>query len=254
MSLDPSDGGRLARAGVPFLLRQLVFAGHPKQAGEVGELAENLEARADSILKEDPLVAHLDLEDASDGKKAYELLKENRDTRASHAMVLGSFAQLLREALSEGKIEQAVWAAHNAGLAHAMTVVTERKFEETLWRGYVASTVVYEAVAAASHTPGEAEAIRKLRPLFEGLDEVTLHTFVESGLPLGPRIGVKSLSEPVLIALAKWHLAAFEQRRANEARDRAERRQLWELRLKWLAFGLATATAVATALVRLGVV
>ena len=129
-----------------------------------------------------------------------------------------------------------------------LTIVTEPLFEQTLWRGYLANQVVYEAAAAASQTPAEAEAIKRLEPLFRNLDEATLHIWVESKLPIGPRIGVKGLPEEVLSALARWHLASFQREREQALRNASERRANWELRLKWLGVGLAVPTAVIAAL------
>ena len=120
----------------------------------------------------------------------------------------------------------------------------EPLFEQTLWRGYLANDVVYEAISAASRTPAEAEAMKKLAPLFQRLDEMTLHAWVESKLPIGPRIGVKNLPEELLSALGRWHLSSFQRQREDVVRAKAESRATWEMRLKWLSFGLAIPTAI----------
>ena len=124
------------------------------------------------------------------------------------------------------------------------SIFTEPVFEQTLWRGYLANDVVYEAAAASSRTPAESEAIKALAPLFERLDELTLHAWVDSKLPIGPRIGVNNLPEEILAALAKWHLASFQTNREKATREPAEKRATWEMRLKWLSFGLAVPTSI----------
>ncbi len=140
------------------------------------------------------------------------------------------------------------------GTTRGLTIVTEPLFEQTLWRGYLANQVVYEAAAAASQTPAEAESIKQLEPLFRKLDEVTLHTWVESGLQIGPRIGVKRLPEEILAALAKWHLASFQREREQARLAASERRATWELRIKWMTLGLTTAGVIFTALKLFGFV
>ena len=145
------------------------------------------------------------------------------------------------------------WAGYMLGTVRGLTIVTEPLFEQTLWRGYLANQVVYEAAAAASQTPGEAEAIKRLQPLFRKLDEATLHAWVDSKLPIGPRIGVKELPEEIVSALAKWHLASLQRDREQALRKPAERRAEWELRLKWLTFGLALAGGIVSALKFFGI-
>jgi hypothetical protein len=81
-----------------------------------------------------------------------------------------------------------------------------------------------------------------------------LHTWVESKLPIGPRIDVKGLPEEILFALAKWHLASFQREREQTVRNASERRANWELRLKWMMFGLAVASAIFSGLKLGGIV
>ena len=100
------------------------------------------------------------------------------------------------------------------------------------------------SAVAASRTPAEAEAIKKLEPAFAGLDERTLYAWVHSGESIGPKLGVKSLSEGLLKALANWHLSLFERRRVDEARAKDDERFVRELRVKWTTIGV-TAGGVA---------
>jgi hypothetical protein len=68
--------------------------------------------------------------------------------------------------------------------------------------------------------------------------------WVNSGEPIGPRIGVRSLSEPLLRALAQWHLTLFERRRADELRAKDEAQFVRELRVKWAAIGATVGIAL----------
>src|SRR5690606_28823553 len=135
----------------------------------------------------------LDLDSEYGSNRALEILQEKKETRDWHGLLLGAFVQMAQDSLQSGDALKAAWATYHATAAHSMTVILESTFEQTLWRGYLANQVVYEAASAASQTPGEVEALRELEPLFQRLDESTLHAWVESGRPVGPRIGVKSL-------------------------------------------------------------
>jgi hypothetical protein len=253
LSLEPNGRGKLFRPGLPFLLKQFFLGTHPKSKDEVKDLPKSLEAEADAILKSSSLLKDLDLEKDSDAQKGWDLIRDKTDAREFHAASLGSFAKVLESALENNDTPQAAWAAYMAGTCRGLTIVTEPLFEQTLWRGYLANDVVYEAISAASRTPAEAEAMKKLAPLFQRLDEMTLHAWVESKLPIGPRIGVKNLPEELLSALAKWHLSSFQRQREDAVRAKSENRATWEMRLKWLTFGLAIPTAVIAVLKFAGV-
>lgn len=244
LSLEPNSRGKLFRPGLPFLLKQFFLSAHPRSKADVPEFLKSLEAEADAILKASPLLKDLDLDNDSDAQKGWERIREKTDGREFHAASLGSFVKVSEEALEQNDALQAAWAAYMAGTVRGLTIVTEPLFEQTLWRGYLANDVVYEAISAASRTPAEAEAMKKLAPLFQKLDEMTLHAWVESKLPIGPRIGVKNLPEELLTALAKWHLSSFQRQREDLVRAKAESRATLEMRLKWLSFGLAIPTAI----------
>lgn len=243
-SLDPASRGKLFRPGLSFLLKHLFIGNHPKQPADIVSFVEGIRDEADAILKSSERLKGLDLDKEGDAQAAIEKLKEDQASRDWHAMTVGVFSQSLNEAIEKSDVLGAAWSGYMLGTVRGLTILTEPQFEQTLWRGYLANQVVYEAVAAASQTPGEAEAIRRLEPLFRNLDEATLHTWVESKLPIGPRIGVKGLPDEILAALAKWHLASFQREREQAIRDPGERRAMWELRLKWMTFGLGGATAI----------
>lgn len=252
LSLDPASRGKLFRPGLSFLLKQFFIGNYPKEPKDIVPFAKNLDDEADAILKSSERLKGLDLDKEVDAKAAIEKLKEDQESRDWHAMTMGAFSQSVTEAIEKKDALSAAWSGYMLGIVRGLTIVTEPLFEQTLWRGYLANQVVYEAAAAASQTPGEAEAIKKLEPLFRKLDEATLHTWVESKLPIGPRIGVKGLPEEILSALAKWHLASFQREREQAIRNASERRANWELRLKWMTFGLAVAGAIFSGLKLVG--
>lgn len=111
-----------------------------------------------------------------------------------------------------------LWCRPTLSLNHphaGLSIASKSIFEQIMWRGNLASQVVYEAAVAASHTPAEAEAIKKLQPFFQQLDEPTSHAWVESGLPMGPRIGVVGLPEELLRTSAKFQLPTIKRERGE---------------------------------------
>jgi hypothetical protein len=254
ISLDPASRGKLFRPGLSFLLKQFFVGNYPKEPTDIVSFAKVLRDEADAILESSERLKGFDLDKEGDSKAAIEKLKEDQDSRDWYAMNMGAFSHSVTEAIDKKDAITAAWSAYMLGTVRGLTIVTEPLFEQTLWRGYLANQVVYEAAAAASQTPGEAEAIKRLEPLFRKLDEATLHAWVESKLPIGPRINVKGLPEEILAALAKWHLASFQREREQAIRSASERRATWELRLKWLTFGLAVAGGIFSGLKLLGLV
>ncbi len=203
ISLDPASRGKLFRPGLAFLLKQLFLGNHPKEPTEFSAFVGQLRNDADSLLKGSERRKGLDLDKESDAKVAIEKLKDNQESREWHAMSMGALSQVVDEAIATGDSTRAAWSGYMLGTVRGLTIVAEPLFEQTLWRGYLANQVVYEAAVAASQTRGEAEAIKKLEPLFRKLDESTLHTWIESKLPIGPRIGVKGLPEEIVSALVR---------------------------------------------------
>jgi hypothetical protein len=243
-SLDPASRGKLFRPGLSFLLKQFFIGNYPKEPKDFVSFAKNLYDDAEAILKSSERLKGLDLDNEVEANVAIEKIKEDQQSRDWYVMNMGVFSQSVTEAIDKQDALSAAWSGYMLGVVRGLTIVTEPLFEQTLWRGYLANQIVYEAAAAASQTPGEAEAIKKLEPLFRKLDEVTLHTWVESKLPIGPRISVKGLPEEILSALAKWHLASYQREREQTIRSASERRADWELRLKWMMFGLGLAGVI----------
>lgn len=239
LSLHPSSKGKLFRTGLPFFLKQLFIGDHPKSGEEIFDYANKQKEVASEILGESHLLKDYNLDDEKDSKKAYEVLEKNQFSRDWHATTMGAFSEVVKESIEEGDSKKAAWAGYMLGTTRGLTLVTEETFENTLWRGYLANQVVYEAAAATVQNPSEAEAIKKLEPLFRKLDEATLHAWVESNLPIGPRIGVTKLPEEILVPLAKWHLASLQKEKESLTTNKKEKRADTEMKIKWLALGIS---------------
>src|SRR6266446_4548817 len=254
ISLDPTSRAKLFRPGLSHYVKQLFIGNHPKQPSEIVPFIQQTKEWADKLLKNSKRLSGLNLDEEHGAELAIERIKKDQQAQEWHAMTMGAFSEAVTDSINKEDTMKAAWSGYMLGTVRGLTIVTDPLFEQTLWRGYLANRVVYEAVAVASQTPGEAEAIKKLEPLFRKLDEATLHTWVESKLPIGPRIGVKALPEEILSALAKWHLASFQREREETARAASERRANWELRIKWLTLGVTATGALFTVLKLVGLV
>lgn len=248
LSLDPAVGGKLFRPGVGFLLKKLVFSGGLSDEEDFYEILEHYEETADEILEDSEELEDLDLDTDDGAQEAIERLKKQSDSREWFAILLGAFTSVVRGAIEDEDAARAAWAMRNATAAHSMTVVRESVFEQTLWRGYLANRVVYDAASAASATPGEAEALRELSQVFDRVDEATLHAWIHSGLPVGPRIGVTMVQEELIQALAEWHLSSIERKREDERRAEEDRKFIRNLRVKWASAGASAAGVIVAAL------
>jgi hypothetical protein len=132
-------------------------------------------------------------------------------------------------------------------------LVFQRDLEEYVWTGYQHRQLIYGIASAGAQTPAEAEAIKALQPIFEKLTEDVLHAWVDSGVDIGPRIGVSEVDEQLLKALAKYHLALFERRRLDHDRQREHRSRSVAHMIAAASAGAAVASVVFTALQVVGI-
>lgn len=255
LSLEPSPGGKLFRSGLPFLLNQFFVGRHPTEEN-ILSFVDELETEFDALLAKSEAAQGLDLSNEEHATKLVEQLRQKNTSLDWYILSCALFCGGVKWSLENNKPQRAAWAGYMLGTFRGLTIVSEPLFEETLWRGYLANDVVFEAAAAAGNkSPAEIEALKKLQPLFGGFDEATLHALVDSGLPIGPKINVKSVPEELLRALAKHQLATRERERQElkqaekEAKEeerlkRKDRREERELRIKWAAAGAAAVGAL----------
>lgn len=253
-SLDPASITKLYRPGLSVFIELQFFDGRPNRPEDIKKLCEYYENKFDSFLKESEMLQHLDLETEEGGKEAYKILEQNKHTREWWALLSVSFARIALKKMESNEIEHAIYSIYMATNAHAMTVIKEKTFEDTLWRGYLANRAVYESAAAAANTPALSEAIKNLNPLFSNLEESILHAFVHDGNPIGPRINVKELPEETIHALAEWHLESFSRKREDEHRAKSASRDIWNLRFQGIGIAIALGAAVGSILKYFGVI
>lgn len=263
LSLEPKPNVKLARSGLPFLLNQF-FVGKTPTEASILQFVEEVGKEFDSHIENAEATKGLNLSIEEDLMELAARLEKDKQSRDWYIFAVSMFCGGIKWSIENSNAQRAAWAGYMMGTMRGLSIVTEPVFEDTLWRGYLANEVVYEAAAAAGNrSPAELEAIKALAPIFHRIDQATLHALVDSGLAIGPKINVKHLPEELLLALAKHQLATRERERqeAKQAeKDRREedrlrkkdRREEVELRIKWAAIGATVAGIIVTLLVKFG--
>lgn len=255
MSMDPRrSNGRFARHGLTWFMRMVYLQAVSKGPEALDDLLAEWDRESDMILAASERLSDYDLTDENDGERVVELLKDDQYSVEFWAMSVGLLCQDLRQHLTAGVAgAEAAHAAIRVSMSWAMMVYL-RDLEEHVWTGYNQNQLIYGIAKAGASTPAEAEAIVALEPVFGKLSESVLHAWVESGADIGPKVGVSGVDEPVLRALAAYHLGLFERRRATDRADRDHKVQSKGLLISAFGAGAAVATVVLAILKTIGVV
>jgi len=245
ISLDlKASSGRFSRSGITWFVKFLYFHGSPSTPDDVSTMLEIYEKAAQEVIDNSNIINVNDLNDPAKLNTTIKLINREEDELAEWwALLIQHTTNIVREALEKGDSERAVWAMSKIACFRFM-LIFKQSLEEHVWRGYVANQFVYDVAAAAAQTPAEAEAIKKLEPLFSKMDESVLHTWVKDGQPIGPRIRVTTLPEETLKALAEWHLSLFDRKREEEKRVQEEKKHNIETWYQGIGLGATVATAV----------
>lgn len=252
-SLDPSQStGKLTRHGVRWYVTRVLFnEAVAADAAALESLLERYEKQADHVLENSDKLAHLDLEDEQDASGVWEILEKDKTSVEWWALLEGSMAHLVRDALEAGNAGEAVkWALHMQ--AARTMLIYKRSLEDHLWTGYRHTRNVYDIAAATASTSEEAELIAALRPAFEKLPEDVLHAWVEADVELGPKLKAKGIEERLLKALARYHLGQFERRRRDDALNEERKDTASKNRIQGAGVAAAVFTAVVGGLKAVG--
>jgi hypothetical protein len=222
------------RGGVPFLFQQLFLSSLPKKVADFIESAHKQRDANEVELARSDKLAGIDLKTQQGGEAAFKRLREEPNSTEWYLYVKDMATANALDAIDEKDAEKAAYSGLQMGLFHGLSLVAQPHIEETVWLGYKANLAIHEAATAAEHVPGEAEALAELDPLFRRLGEATLQTWIEANVPVGPRIAVQAIPEPLILARAKWHLMNFKREREDATRQPGEIRARSELRIKWL--------------------
>lgn len=256
LSLEPGSRGKLFRPGLSLLLNQFFLGTPPTQEG-MSQFVLDVEKEFDCYLEKSDAAKGLNLSIEEDFKELAARLENDKQSRDWYIFMATIYCSGIKKwSIENDNAQKAAWAGYMMGTLRGLSIVTEPVFEETLWRGYLANEVVFEAAAAAGNrSPAELEALKKLAPLFKQIEESTLYALVESGVPIGPKINVKHLPEELLRALAKHQLSTWERERQSEKDLRGEARLVKkdqrEERIKWATIGATVAGATVTLIVTL---
>jgi hypothetical protein len=221
----------------------------PKTPEGLTSMVDTWEEQADRVLRASDRLAPYDLDQEEDASAAFELIKDDHNSLDFWAMVVGAGCHDLRDKLNDAEtLGEAVVSAVRVATSWAMFVFV-RDLEEHAWTGYNQNQLIYGIAQAGASTPAEAQAIAALEPIFKGLGEDVLHTWVEAGVDIGPRIGVSDVDEALLKALARYHLGLFERRRSEQQQESENRARVWTLIFGGFAAG-ATATGAVLAVLK----
>lgn len=253
ISLDPRKSrGRFSRHGITWFVHGLIADRAPRKSDEVKASIKEWIDEADQILHDYEPLKHLDLDDPSDGQKAFDILDKQRFSLQWWAIWCGSSGLSAIDSIDDNDAESAVlWAIHM--MCARMMMIYLRDLESHIWPGYQHNQVVYSIASAASQTPAEAEKIRALQPIFEKMDESVLHAWVESGEDIAPKIGTVAVNENILKALARYHLTLIERRRADLNSSKEQATKVWANRIAGVVAGGTFSTMVILLLDKLGV-
>lgn len=246
-SLANTGGGRMFRPGLQFFLNQ-IFVGQMPSIGDFAKYVKDTESTLDSTLVATKAGVGIDFTTEAGAKEFVDRHEKERQSLEWYIFVTSIYSNLLTAALVENDTLKAAYAGYAMGTYRGLSLVSEKVFEETIWRGYLANGIIGEADAAVGNrSPAEKEALSRLEPLFERLDDVTLSNLAESGLPIGPRINISHLPEDGLLATAKHHVLTRERKRLALIETRKLDIAEQDLMMKAIAAGVALLAVVITA-------
>ncbi|MCP5291678.1 MAG: hypothetical protein H6938_03945 [Burkholderiales bacterium] len=238
LSLKPTGGNHLFKPGVSWLVQTFMLEGAPQTYRDMESLFDKYDEIAETKLKKSEKLTGLSLESEKDSKKIHKTLEKDKSSWEWWAYLTGVYSAIGRDAIKGGEIDKASYACFMAGKCHSMLVFIE-ELEYLVWKGYLAEKVVYNAATAAVNSPAEVEAIEKLHPLFEELSDAALYAWVNSDEDIGPKIGFKDLSEPVIKALTQFHMASRERKKEEERSNKELQRSIRDMRVRWFGIGVA---------------
>ena len=133
--------GSLSPSGLAWFSK-LVFVGNlEKDRSNFVAAIDQLENEIEETLKNSPLLFGFDLQDAEHADAVYDKLKENEGS-SEWWLYLSAFSYSeAREAISDGKAEEAAWAIAAAERFRSLSLFKEH-FEEVVWMGHSAKKLL----------------------------------------------------------------------------------------------------------------
>jgi hypothetical protein len=255
LSLDPAmSAGTFTHDGLNWFVHRLIFGALPTAPEKVAEYFRYLDGEADKVLLASPRMNDLDINSQADMNTASERFKNEPNSIEFTAILLSAGAHRSLDLMEsdDSREELARWVA--VAVAAQMMLIYKQALENHVWAGYEQTRLVYGIAAAGASTPKEAKAIEALRPVFANLSEEVLAAWVGADVSVKERLGIHGVDDAVVNALARFHLAQFEQRRQKDALAEESRSRKWGTRIAAAAVGATLAGVVVTMLINLGVI
>ena len=142
LSLDKAiSSGRLFRPGVSWMVKRMLFEPLARTTGDMPASIDALLQRATTVLEGSERLADLDLDDEQQAGEAFSRIDGQDRYPEYWAALVGSVAELLKEALDGGIDPMKVGhLSQQLTFAWTMLVFTEQ-LEPFVWRGYQATGV-----------------------------------------------------------------------------------------------------------------
>ena len=142
ISLNPlKSTGKFSRYGLNWFATQIWLGRLPAQKASIRDELTRLEEQCDELLNTSELLSGFDLEDPAQADRIIQTLKEHTNSPEWWRFSGGAFLSLVRDAIANNDIDQAIWAMACAERCRSMCIFKEH-LEEVVWMGHSAKRVV----------------------------------------------------------------------------------------------------------------
>jgi hypothetical protein len=141
-SLNPlKSTGAFTRSGIEWYWEMLSVGSLPKEEAQIGTALGTVSKEADSILRNSSMLLDCNLDTDEGTQKAFEILKDRRETVEWWALLTDMFSQIAGRAVETGDAGRAAWATACAERFRSM-MLFKTNLAEVVWMGHSAKRIV----------------------------------------------------------------------------------------------------------------
>lgn len=137
-SLDPEAKSVLTRHGIPWIVQLLFSRGEVNSPEQIGLTLDSYIAEGEGVLRNSALLAHLDLDDETQGADVWKLLEQNQGKPEWWAGSVIVLAGEVKRSLQENDASRTAWLMSKLATYRAM-VLFHRELEQHVWHGYTSA-------------------------------------------------------------------------------------------------------------------
>lgn len=142
ISLNPlKANGRFFRPGIKAFTELIFRGGWSINIQEIDQIIDENDKKVAEILRNSPLLTHIDFDSPSFGDDSFDFLKDKQNTVEWFAILSDVLNSVVKEAVEKNDIKLALWAMAGFERYRALTLFTEQ-FEEALWMGQSARRLI----------------------------------------------------------------------------------------------------------------